>query len=83
MTPEQKRVWARLEDLMARRAQRTEPERAAISAEIKEAADHLARLVAIACNAVERPTPGYSDEWVETPREEGEPEVVRWPPNAA
>jgi len=60
-----------------------EAERPAISAEIDAAADQLARLVAIECRAVERPVPDYSDEWVATPDEPGEPEVVRWPPDAA
>jgi len=76
-----KRLAEKIERLMARRAQLPETERAAVSAEIEAAADQFARLVAIACRAVERPVVG---EWVPTPREEGEPEeVVRWPPDAA
>jgi hypothetical protein len=81
MTDEQKRLRQKLERLMARRVQMPDAERTAINAEIEAAADQLARLVAIACRAIERPTPDYSDEWIETPPEEGEPETVdatRW-----
>ena len=67
-------------------AQMPEAERTAINAEIKATGDQLARLCALACRAVERPTPDYTDEWIETPREEGEAEVVDLrsrPPDAA
>jgi hypothetical protein len=83
MTAEQKRLRERIERLMAQRARMPETERAAISAEIEAAADQLARLVALACRAVEQPVPDYFDEWVPTPDGSGEPEVVRWPPGAA
>jgi hypothetical protein len=83
MTAEQKRLREKLERLLARRAQMPKTERVAIAAEIKATADQLARLVALASCAVERAVPDYSDEWVPTPPEEGEPEVVRWQPDAA
>ena len=83
MTVEQKRLREKLERLMARRAQMPEAERTAINAEIGATADQLARLVAIACRAIEQPVPDYSDEWVPTPDQPGEPEVVHWPPDAA
>jgi hypothetical protein len=83
LTNEQKRLREKLGRLMARRALLPEVERSAINAEIEVAAGQLARLVAIACRAVERPVPDYTDEWIETPREAGEPEIVHWPPDVA
>ena len=44
------------------------------------AADQLARLFAIACRAIEQPAGPVFGEFVPTPDEPGEPEVVRWPP---
>jgi hypothetical protein len=82
MTAEQKRLQEKLERLMARRAQMPETERVAINAEIKAAADHLARLCALACRAVEQPLGPVVGGFVPTPDEPGEPEVVRWPPDA-
>ena len=79
MTDEQKHLWRRLEGLMTQRAQMPEPERGAIKAEIETAADQLARLFALSTGAIERPVSNYTDEWIEM-REEGEAEVVSWPP---
>jgi hypothetical protein len=83
MTAELKRLREKLERLMARRAQMPEAERAAISAEIETAADQLARLCALACRAVEQPPGPVVGGFVPTPDEPGEPEVVRWPLDAA
>jgi hypothetical protein len=80
MTDEQKRLRDKIELLMLRRAQAPEPERAAISVEIEATADQLARLVALACHAVEQPVADYFDEWVPTPDGPGEAERVSWPP---
>jgi hypothetical protein len=73
MTDEQKRLLQKLE--------LPEAERTAISAEIKSVADQIARLEAVRQRATdEQPLGPVVGEWIETPREDGPPQIVRGPP---
>jgi hypothetical protein len=55
----------------------------ALEAEIKAVADRIALLEAVRQRAIEEPEGPVVAEWVETPREDGPPQIVRWPPDAA
>ena len=75
-------LHGKLERLMARRERLPAAERAAIDCEIKRTADEIASAFARSQNQLDC-EPAEVAEWVATPDEPGEPEVVRWPRDAA
>jgi hypothetical protein len=76
MTPEIQRLNKKRKRLLARRARLPEAERTAINAEFKAVADQIALRVAVAQRATEQPLGPVVVEWVPTPNEPGEPEIV-------
>ena len=83
MTDEQKRLLQKLERLMAKRASAPS---VTLEAEIKATADRIALLEAVRQRAVEEPEGPVIAEWIETPREDGPPQIVDLrsrPPDAA